>query len=240
VVKNKSEHAAYQTKIASVLERGRQFVEDNKFVVHLEKEGGMGALIVWDFEVWGARLWAPENASLRSDKNVVLAEVKRNGYALQWADATLQSDKEVVLAAVMQNGISLIFADATFQSDKEVVLAAVNHVLASSWHWKHVPASLKADISIQLVAARNKSASNALQAVRKLRSLPDWEEREEDLNRAVELLAAFPDSPTGTAPKVNKRLHSVVENMVKRAYKPKTKRDRDAFEMDFPPSDLCE
>ena len=39
---------------------------------------------------------------------------------------TLKSDKEVVLAAVNRNGFNLQLAAVILKSDKEVVLAAVN------------------------------------------------------------------------------------------------------------------
>ena len=45
--------------------------------------------------------------SLRSDKEIVMAAVTQNGYALLYADASLKADKEVVMAAVTQNGYAL-------------------------------------------------------------------------------------------------------------------------------------
>ena len=40
---------------------------------------------------------------LQADKQIVLAAVRENGYALRFATKELQADKEVVLAAVQQN-----------------------------------------------------------------------------------------------------------------------------------------
>ena len=56
---------------------------------------------------------APED--LRADKEVVLAAVKENAYALDYA----------VLEAVQQFGSALKFASEDLRADKEVVLAAV-------------------------------------------------------------------------------------------------------------------
>ena len=67
------------------------------------------------------------DASLRSDKDVILAAVNQDGRALRFASEELQSDREVVLAAVNQHGYALKFASEEFRSDREVVLAAVNH-----------------------------------------------------------------------------------------------------------------
>ena len=46
---------------------------------------------------------------------------------MRCADASLRSDKDVILAAVNQDGRALRFASEEFRSDREVVLAAVNH-----------------------------------------------------------------------------------------------------------------
>ncbi|WP_044881509.1 DUF4116 domain-containing protein [Neochlamydia sp. EPS4] len=58
-------------------------------------------------------------------KEIMLAAVKQNGLALQFASRELKEDKEVVLAAVKQNGLALQFASQELKENKEVVLAAV-------------------------------------------------------------------------------------------------------------------
>jgi len=63
--------------------------------------------------------------SLKKDQKFMLAAVKQNGYALQYASKDLQKDKEIVLAAVKQYGRTLEYASKDLQKDKEVVLAAV-------------------------------------------------------------------------------------------------------------------
>ena len=50
------------------------------------------------FEVPDVLREAPEG--LRGDREVVLAAVTRNGWALEWAADVLTQDREVVLAAV--------------------------------------------------------------------------------------------------------------------------------------------
>ena len=116
-------------------------------------------------------------------------------------DASLKADKDVVLAAVRRHGYALQYADA----------------------------SLKADMDVELAAARHKSATSALKSVKKLKSISSWEDKEDSLNLAVELLVAFPRDNA----KVNQKLHALVEAMVMKAYRPGQKRDRDAFEADF-------
>jgi len=66
------------------------------------------------------------------DKEVVLAAVKENGYALLYASEGMKNDKEVVLAAVKQNGNALQYASEGMKNVKEVVLAAVNKMPT---HW---------------------------------------------------------------------------------------------------------
>lgn len=61
---------------------------------------------------------------LRSDKEVVLAAVKANGYLVMHADEALLTDREIASTAVSNNGNALRFLPA-FQNDREIVVAAV-------------------------------------------------------------------------------------------------------------------
>jgi len=63
--------------------------------------------------------------TLKNDSEVVLAAVKQNGSALYYASDILKKDSEVVLAAVAQNGSALYYASDILKKDREVVLAAV-------------------------------------------------------------------------------------------------------------------
>jgi Domain of unknown function (DUF4116) len=58
------------------------------------------------------------------DVQVVLAAVKQNGYALQYATGKLKNDKDVVLAAVRQNGEALDYASDELKRDSDVINAA--------------------------------------------------------------------------------------------------------------------
>ena len=73
--------------------------------------------------VYYALQMAPE--SLRNDKELVLAAVKRNAEALKLASADLRNTPEVVLAAVKQDGSALLWASAEMGNIREVVMAAV-------------------------------------------------------------------------------------------------------------------
>jgi len=45
--------------------------------------------------------------ALRDDREAVLAAVKQDGLALEYASCRLRGDREVVLAAVEQDGLAL-------------------------------------------------------------------------------------------------------------------------------------
>jgi len=59
-----------------------------------------------------------------SDKAIVLAAVKKNGFALQFASEDLKNDREIVLAAVQQNGLALAYASPDIQAESAIVLKA--------------------------------------------------------------------------------------------------------------------
>ena len=71
----------------------------------------------------GSLKYAPDY--IRSDREVVLAAVRRRGCELDYAPGQLKKDREVVLAAVGQKGLALEHASEELQNDREVVLAAV-------------------------------------------------------------------------------------------------------------------
>ena len=78
-------------------------------------------------------------------KEMVLAAVRQNGKALQYAPE-YNADKEVVLAAVKNNGIAIQFASPELQYNKEVVLASVkNSVYALHSFLNDVDVMLVAD-----------------------------------------------------------------------------------------------
>eukprot|EP00971_Amphidinium_carterae_P250661 4976091-Amphidinium_carterae.1 len=105
--------------------------------------------------------------AVQADRAVVLAAVRQNGQALEYAAAELQADYEVVKSAVRQSGIALAhgstelrsdfgvvmeavscdgralqFAQPKMQADKRVVLAAV---LSQSCSFRHAAMELRSD-----------------------------------------------------------------------------------------------
>lgn len=74
-----------------------------------------------------------------NDKEVVMAAVKNNGQALEFASPFMQEDKEVVLAAVRNDGSAIQFASASLQKDKDVLLASVkNNIYALSYNMTRI------------------------------------------------------------------------------------------------------
>ena len=71
--------------------------------------------------------WALRNASdeLKNDKEVVMIAVAQNGRALDYASKKLKEDREVVMRAVAQCGRVLEYASNELKADKEVVMIAV-------------------------------------------------------------------------------------------------------------------
>jgi hypothetical protein len=65
------------------------------------------------------------SAELRGNRDFILAAVTQNGYALEFASAKLRADREVVLAAVRQNGYALQDASAELRGNRDFILAAV-------------------------------------------------------------------------------------------------------------------
>ena len=178
---------------------------------------------------------------LRNDFDVVLSAVSsdskfvrypRTAQPLCCASTALRNNKRIVMVAVSADGRALEHASDELKCDRDVVLAAIKQTEEAVWF---VDNSLRNALDVQLTLARHAAPTVALAAVRKLRKLPDWIDREDELACAVEMLEAFPGGPD--ASKAIKSLHHLVENMVKTAYKPKQKRDRDAYEADFPAVD---
>ena len=52
-----------------------------------------------------------------SDKEVVLAAVRKDGHALEYASATLRADRRFILEAVKQNGLLALHCDAGILRD---------------------------------------------------------------------------------------------------------------------------
>lgn len=65
-------------------------------------------------------------AELRADRQLVMAAVRQNGRALEFAATELQMDSEVARLAVQQDGSALEFAPEALRADRELVLEAVS------------------------------------------------------------------------------------------------------------------
>lgn len=66
---------------------------------------------------------------IRSDKEIGLLAVSKNGMALKYLGESLKQDKEVVSEAVRQYGRSILEADAKFRDDKEIAAIGVSNDL---------------------------------------------------------------------------------------------------------------
>ena len=61
----------------------------------------------------------------RQNREIVLAAVQQDGYALGVVSEKFKNDKEIVLAAVQNHGLALLFASKELKGNRDVVLAAV-------------------------------------------------------------------------------------------------------------------
>ena len=100
-----------------------------------------------DLEKFKKEIISLSDEKLKVDKEVILAAVKQNGYALQYADEKLKANKEVILAAVKQDGNTLQYADKKLKANKEVVLAALKQEVSAH---QYVDEKLKGDKDVVL------------------------------------------------------------------------------------------
>ena len=61
-----------------------------------------------------------ENMKDNKDRKKVMAAVKQNGYALEYADTSLKKDREIVMAAIKQDSDALEYASEELQNDPEI------------------------------------------------------------------------------------------------------------------------
>ena len=102
----------------------------------------------------------PRMDELSADRDFVLA-VAQHGSTLRHTAATLRADREVVLAAVSQHGGALYHAAAELRADREVVLTAV----AQNGHaLQYAAAELQADPALRTLSALNPRVSAPLLA----------------------------------------------------------------------------
>lgn len=99
----------------------------------------------------------PNNSS-QADRAIVLAAVRQNGCALQFASDGLRADREVVLAAVTQKGSALQLALDSYRADRGFVLEAVGK---NGRALRHVSGCLRDDREVVLAAVRQNGVALA-------------------------------------------------------------------------------
>ena len=67
-----------------------------------------------------------QQLSMTDARGTILAQVSRDGYALQHATEEMKGDREIVMAAVSQIGFALRYATEEMKGDREIVLTAVS------------------------------------------------------------------------------------------------------------------
>ena len=90
-------------------------------------------------------------ASLKADKDLVLAAVALNGRAIEHASPALKADKAVVLVA-LQHGVALSCASDALKADKDLVIAAV---ALNGRAIEHASPELQADPEVIAAARRS-------------------------------------------------------------------------------------
>ena len=93
--------------------------------------------------------WASE--TLQADRDVVMAAVKQNGMALRDVSYKLRANRDVVLAAVKKNDVAMTYADVRLRSDRDFMLAAVTqHGIALYW----ASPTIQADREVVMIAVK--------------------------------------------------------------------------------------
>jgi hypothetical protein len=113
-------------------------------------------------------------ALLRTDRELALLALRKDGKLLQFLDYAFKDDAEVVLCAVQQFGSAIVFASIRLRNHEEVCLAAIrNHYFA----YKYVSATLTEKHEFRLKAL---SANGMC-----LELLLEFQDDEEMVRRAV-------------------------------------------------------
>ncbi|MBL96181.1 MAG: hypothetical protein CMF52_00025 [Legionellales bacterium] len=98
------------------------------------------------------------NTELRADSVVILAAVSNEGFALQFASEELKNNRNIVMTAVSEDGQALQFASEELQNDYNIVMVAVSNV---GWALEDASETLQNNYDIVLSAVSNEG--NALQ-----------------------------------------------------------------------------
>lgn len=87
--------------------------------------------------------------ALKANKAFVLMAVSLNGDVLEYASDVFKADREIVLAAVKLQYDAILHVNDKFLSDKEIILAAVN---TTGRMFKYASDELKADTAVIMAA----------------------------------------------------------------------------------------
>jgi hypothetical protein len=93
------------------------------------------------------------DSTFRQDRQIVLAAVKQDGRVLEFADSSLMQYRQIVLAAVKSNGLALEFADSSFRQDRKIVLVALK---SNGMALEFASDDLKSKKKIVLAAVKSK------------------------------------------------------------------------------------
>ena len=74
------------------------------------------------------------SAELKADRGIVMATVKQNGWALKHASDGLKANRDIVMMAVKGHGDALEYASNELKADRDVVIAAVQTSGEEAWH----------------------------------------------------------------------------------------------------------
>lgn len=143
----------------SLLLGGRNYSEDAEIVLAAVEQGGGAALMFASLTLRSSRsfilqalsrnglamAYAPEE--FRSDEEVVLTALEKEGWALMYASESLRAKRSFILKAARTNGEMLRHAPVEFRGDREVVLEAMSQ---SPSAFLHASVELRQDGSLLL------------------------------------------------------------------------------------------
>lgn len=92
--------------------------------------------------------------AVKDNKGVMLAVVKQDGRALQYASEVLRGDREVVLAAVKQDGRALEYASEVLRGDVQLKVAAYIPCFALALQHPQASQSILLGLAIAVVAMK--------------------------------------------------------------------------------------
>ena len=89
---------------------------------------------------------------MKGDREIVMAAVSRYGYALRYATEEMKGDRKIVMAAVSKAGPALRYATEEMKGDREIVMAAVSQY---GYALHYASEELRGDASMIEVALAN-------------------------------------------------------------------------------------